>query len=206
MNIDFLPERIKQHRARRARLVRQGYLLALCIAGLVGMGYLREGRINFAQAELTSLSNRAETIQQQLAIRSALEAQQADLMIVKRIDETLGSRASSVEILSELSRILPACMALTSVNMETMDLRTNKALTLNPAAQANAAANAKGPAVKRIRLFITGVSPTDVDVANFIGQLSASPLFEDVNMGYTRNTLFRNRQAREFQASCYIVR
>ena len=206
MNIDFLPERIKQQRARRARLVRQGYLLALCIVGLVGMGYLRESRINFAQAELASLSNRAETIQQQLAIRSALEAQQSELMIIKQIDETLGSRASSVEILSELSRILPACMALTSISMETMELRTNKSLTPNPAAQANAAANAKGQVVKRIRMVITGVSPTDVDVANFIGQLSASPLFEDVNMGYTRNTLFRNRQAREFQASCYIVR
>jgi hypothetical protein len=59
--------------------------------------------------------------------------------------------------------------------------------------------------VKRVRLMLTGIAPGDVDVANFIGQLSASPLVEDVNMGYAKTVEFRGRLAREFQASCYIT-
>ncbi len=59
--------------------------------------------------------------------------------------------------------------------------------------------------LKRVRLLITGVAPGDVDVANFIGQLSASPLLEDVNMGYTKTVEYRGHLAREFEASCYIT-
>jgi len=59
---------------------------------------------------------------------------------------------------------------------------------------------------KRMRLVLTGLAPTDVDVANFIGQLSASPLFEDVNMGYAKTVSVEGLTAREFQASCYVVR
>ena len=50
------------------------------------------------------------------------------------------------------------------------------------------------------------MAPTDVDVANFIGQLAGSRVFEDVNMGYARNVPFRTRTARKFQVSCYVIR
>ncbi len=60
--------------------------------------------------------------------------------------------------------------------------------------------------VRRVRVVLAGLAPTDVDVANFIGQLSASPLFENVNMGYAKTVRFRGRSAREFQASCYLAK
>ena len=50
------------------------------------------------------------------------------------------------------------------------------------------------------------LSPNNVDVANFIADLSASPLFEEVDMGYAKNIVFRSKAAKEFQASCYVVR
>ena len=53
---------------------------------------------------------------------------------------------------------------------------------------------------------LTGLSPTDIEIANFIGQLSASPLFEDVNMGYARTEEFDGRVGRKFQASCLVAR
>ena len=59
---------------------------------------------------------------------------------------------------------------------------------------------------RRIRLVLTGLAPSDIDVANFIGQLASSPLFEDVNMGYAKTVFHENYEAREFQASCFIVR
>ena len=60
--------------------------------------------------------------------------------------------------------------------------------------------------VKRVLLVIDGMAPNDVDVANFIGQLSACPLFEDVHMGYAKTVRFRGAEAREFQAKCYVIR
>jgi hypothetical protein len=60
--------------------------------------------------------------------------------------------------------------------------------------------------ITRIRLVITGLAPSDVDIANFVGQLASSPLFEDVNMGYTREIQFQGKTARQFKATCYTAR
>jgi len=79
----------------------------------------------------------------------------------------------------------------------------NASLRVSPA---GAQPRKEDKAVHRVRLVLTGLAPTDVDVANFIGQLSASRLFEDVTMGYAKNVSFRGRSAREFRASCYVAR
>jgi len=209
--VDFLPERIKVQRARRQRLVTQGYLLALCVAALAVVGYMRQGRINLAGAELRQTTKHTENVQTRLSILNSLEHQQAELMIKKRISDHLGSRVRANDVLAELQRLLPESMALTSLDMETMHLNVSvsRAGKSNVSARA-VSASAKNPRqdreVRRVRLELTGLAPTDVGVANFIGQLSASKLFEDVTMGYAKNVDFRGRSAREFRASCYVVR
>lgn len=210
-NIDFLPERIRLQRARRARLLRQVHLLAVCAAALVLLGYVRQGRISKVRGEVAMLTERAANTRQQLTERNHLEKQLAEMMIMKRIDDDLGSRADALDVLAALHRILPESMALTDLNLETMEVQVpvEGADTRNHSSRAVAAGSTRGSktrTVKRVRLQINGIAPTDVDVANFIGQLSASPLFEDVNMGYARNTTIRERTAREFQVSCYVVR
>jgi len=103
--------------------------------------------------------------------------------------------------------VMPESITLTSLTLETMEVSTAAAPSrTSRSRRATKAQDVGATTVNRIQAVITGVSPTDVDVANFIGQLSASPLFEDVNMGYARTVEYRGRQAREFQASCYITR
>lgn len=204
-NVDFLPERICESRARRRRIVRHGHLLAVCAAGLLILGYARQGQIRTAHAEVEMLGIRAAGAQEQLALLDELERQQAELMIIRRIQSDLGSRVGALDVLAELERIIPESIALKNLSMETMEVHLPvKALASRRPARFDAG-NAK-KTLKRVRLTITGLSPSDVDIANFIGQLSASPLFEDVNMRYARNVECRQRQAREFQASCYVIR
>ncbi len=205
--IDFLPERIKTQRVRRRRLIREGYLIALCVLALAVLGFVRQGRIKEAMAEKQMLEDRATNIKNQLNLLDVLQKQQADLMTMKRIDEKLGSSVNALYTMAELGRIQPAGMVLRKFELETMAVRVPVS-ELNVSARA---ADADGRAQKekivtRVRLTITGLAPTDVDIANFIGQMSASPLFEKVNMGYAKNIEFRGRNAREFQASCYLVR
>jgi Tfp pilus assembly protein PilN len=209
--LEFLPERIIQQRARRGRLTRQGYLLAVCLAAMAALTVLQEGKIATARADLSSLALRLDERQRQVAQIPPVERQIADLMIKKRIDEELGSQVDCTTLLAEFCRLMPRNVSLVSMDLKTVEMN---------AQDASASARGKGaPAVRRFRLVITGLAPTDVDVANFIGQISASPLFEDVNMGYTRPVVFRQgrsvasprdaepqRNAREFQASCYLVR
>jgi Tfp pilus assembly protein PilN len=203
LNIDFLPERICRQRALRKRIVRQGWLLAGCALALVVLGYVRQDRIATAKAEQQMLNDRAMNVQQQLRVRDALEKQQAELVVMQQIEQDLGSRINVLDVLSELERVTPPTVSLTHLAMETMDVRVPKQQSLRRRRELE---NGRDASVRRIRLTVTGLSPTDVDVANFIGQLSASPLFDDVNMDYARNREFRGRQAREFRAMCYVAR
>jgi len=203
-NIDFLPERIKAQRAMKRRLLRQGYLLGLCAVALVALGYIQHRRVIKAQGELEMLADREQNIRSQLEMREMLQRQEADLMIMKRIEDQFGSRINPLDILSEIERILPESTVLTSFNLETMEyLPAGASETSDRPVDGSFRTDMSS---NRVRLVLTGLAPNDVDVANFIGQLSASAIFEDVNMGYAKNVTFRTRNAREFQASCYVVR
>ncbi|HUU60290.1 MAG TPA: PilN domain-containing protein [Phycisphaerae bacterium] len=207
--IDFLPERIKAQRARRRRLVRQGYLLLVAVAALGAWFYFGRQRVARAQAELDVLRGRSENMQRQLALKIDLQEQLEELLIKERVSKHLGSRANVLDVADELERLLPASMFLMKLNLDTIEFTMPKGRegATNRSRQATPASGGrKQETVKRVRLLITGMAPDDVAVANFIGQLSASPLFEEVNMGYTKNIVYQKRGAREFQASCYVIR
>jgi len=206
-SIDFLPERVKTQRERRRRLAAQAYALAACVAIMVVVAYFRQGQIRSARAALVAVQQQAADVRGQINKLGELERQQAELMVMERIETELGSRVGVLDVLGELQFVMPESITLTSLTLETMEVSTAAAPSrTSRSRRATKAQDVGATTVNRIQAVITGVSPTDVDVANFIGQLSASPLFEDVNMGYARTVEYRGRQAREFQASCYITR
>ena len=205
-NIDFLPDRIRLQRSRRRRIIRQAFLAVVCTMGLVLLGYVRQNAVRNAQAELSSLREHGQELQRQVAMRDGLEKQQAQLQIARRVDDQLGSRINALEVLAELSKMVPSNMTLISLNFETIEQKVPIDMNAGgkPSARASSAGPTKERVVKRVRLTLTGIAMNDVDVANFIAQLSANPLFEDVNMGYAKTTDFRGKSSREFQADCYV--
>lgn len=207
--IDFLPERIKEQRKGRRRLICQGYLMVLCVAGLGLMMYAFGLQVDKARNELSMLRDRSKAMDSQLALRDELNQQLAEVMIKGRIEEQLGRCVGTLDVMGELQRVMPESLALTHMTMETVEVPLELALdkrrnSSNKAVSRSGAG--KKATVKRVRLVLTGMAPTDVDVANFIGQLAGSRLFEDVSMDYAKNVTFRNREARKFQANCYLTR
>ena len=67
-------------------------------------------------------------------------------------------------------------------------------------------AEATPQSTRRIKLALTGVAPSDIAVASFIGQIAASPFFEKIGMGYSRNIEYQGCKAREFQVTMFVVR
>ncbi len=209
---EFLPEWIRQQRRRRRRILRQTYLVVACVAAMCLLTYVRQGRIARARADLAMVERCAQNVRRQVTMIGQLQSQMSRLLVRKRIVEELGSRTDCTAVLAELCRLLPPNMALVSLELKTVDLNVQPGESdrrgggASARTSARAQAKASMEAVRRVRLSLTGLAPTDVDVANFIGQLSASPLFEDVNMGYAKTVEYRGRTAREFQASCYLAR
>ena len=203
--IDFLPERMKARRARNRRILRQVNLLVLAAATFAAWLYFSDRRVARAAAEMDLLKDRSANVQNLLSQRDALEKQQGTLLIKERIGTRLGSRAGVLDVLSELQRLLPPGVSLTTMNLDAVQVTSTAELVRDHSALAPGAAPRES-VVTRLQLVLTGIAPSDVDVATFIGQIAASPLFEDVNMGYIRNQVVQGRRAREFQVSCHVVR
>jgi len=203
--VDFLPQRIKARRLRRRRLKAQACLLVLC-AGLTAMlGYVRQGRIATARADVAMIAGHAGDVRSQVGEAATLETQLGELRVVGRIEQDLGRRVNTLGLLAELERRMPPALALTNLKIETV-VQTIPVRPAGPIRRAAKVAAAEDRKIRRVRLTLAGLAPRDVDVATFIGQLSAGSLFEDVNMGYTRSERWRGRTVRSFQASCYVAR
>jgi Tfp pilus assembly protein PilN len=203
--IDFLPDRIKAQRGRRRSLIRQANLLLLAAATFGAWMYFSDRRVTAARAELALLEDRSANVQRLLSQESELQKEQAELLIKDRIGSRLGSRVGPLDVLSEMERLLPPGVALKSMNLDGVQETVAAELVKSGAAVAPGSAPREST-VHRLRLVLTGLSPGDVEVANFIGQLAASSLFEDVSMGYIRSQTLQGHKAREFQISCYVVR
>ncbi|MDP6047467.1 MAG: PilN domain-containing protein [Phycisphaerae bacterium] len=207
MTIDFLPERIIIQRARIDRLFRQGYLVGVVLTVLVGLAYFNEERIGRAEAHMAGLDGQSANLKIQVETMFKLQKQLSGLMIKQRIDNCLGSRINGMDILGELGDILPKSMTLTSLQLDALQVKVPlKSASTAVSAKARGGRKTREKLINRLKLTITGLGPNNVDVANFIADLSASPLFEDVDMGYAKNIEFRQKKAKEFQASCYVVR
>jgi len=206
-NVDFLPERIKAHRRQKRRIAKHTYILTICLAGMMVLGFKGAGEIKAVQAELKQVRRQDKGIAQKLAQRDTLEREKAELYVIQKIDGQLGSRLSTFMLLSELQNLLPPSVVLTQLNVETMDVLAKGEAAKGTRSRGVRTASKGGTdtTVKRLRLTLTGLATKDVDVANFIGQVSACPLFEDVNMSYSRDVKIKDRMARQFQASCYVI-
>ncbi len=220
-DIDFLPESIRQQRIRRRRLIRQGCLMALCVLAMALLTYIKQDQIVQARKNLAELQQCRLNLQRQVAMIEPLEKQLADLLIKKRIDTELGSRTDCTAVLAELCRVTPPSVVMTSIDLRTVDIPIGTDNTLTPRTSQGRFRSAGSVVsagaydsrnktatntVRRIYMTFTGLAPTDVDVANFIGQLASSPFFENVSMGYAKTVIFRERPVREFRIGCYLVR
>ena len=119
-HVDFLPERIRSQRGRRRRLVRQTYLLLICAAALVALGYYRQGRIKEASAQVALLAECEDNVKRQTARRAVLEEQIKDLSLKKQVEDTLGSSISAKLVIAELQRQLPPSVCLTKLDLESV--------------------------------------------------------------------------------------
>lgn len=208
-SIDFLPERIRILRARHRQWRRMGYMLAVLIGGLGVLWYFGQTRVRSAEAEVRMLRGSSVSFLQQKAQRADLEQELQTLKAKQDIEQCIGSRLGVQVLLAELQATLPQSITLVRLELESKE-QESRADTSRISARAAAASTTPNPKdsvkIRRVHMKLTGLAPTDMDVANMIGQLSASPLFEQVRMGFTRNVIIQGRQAREFEASCQIVR
>ena len=145
-------------------------------------------RLLFLLLMLGSLAARADEDALQRAFAEGMQAQQAGEL----------SRAESIfrRMLAALDEVMPAEMALLNIQFENVERQ--KAVT----SLGSVKGNGSKPAVqldRRLEVRLVGVTPTDVDLANFLARLSKVRYFDGVTMTYSKDRNEAGHVMREFE-------
>jgi Tfp pilus assembly protein PilN len=191
--VEFLPAWYPQIRRRRRFVVLQAWMTVLIVAAM-GTWTLMAGRnIRSSEARLA----RVET--ELTASRSELKTLEELMTLSKKLGDQaqvlskVGSHAEAARLLATLDEVMPKSTALLELSLLTEE---KQPVTL---AGARAAQERDSTVERRLNVKVTGVAPTDVEVADFLTRLTGKPFFEDVRMTGSKPRLDNGRIMREFE-------
>lgn len=200
--INFLPQSFLESQNRRQRLFRE--VAILCGMVLIGIALFagQSGQVMSVRKlteqkkdELTAAKLRSKEV-------ARLKGQQLNLKLKLAVHEGLSMPLNMSSIMATIADVLPDRMALTEITCAAEEPKLDlAALKPDQNAKKKPAKNAKPvkPEEHYMQIQLMGISPSDVDVANFVGTLSASPIFQNVKMRYSKTTRIGKVTAREFR-------
>jgi hypothetical protein len=118
----------------------------------------------------------------------------------------LGSDDGVRTVLAELQRVVPLGVQLTGLRLESRAWAVpfTQACGEESCGQVRPKVTTEKD-IRPICLLITGLSATDVDIANLIAEMATSPLFENVTVEYDKDRQFDGGYLRAFSVSCYVA-
>lgn len=192
--VNFIPASYLQRQRNRRSGFRQAGLVVV-LAVLLSMWYAASSR------SLGELRQLAESVERDVASAqsrvneiSRLREEEHALQRQARTRTELSPTINTVDVIGTIVQAIPPSLAL-------RDLKLSSTRPTPPAKVEGAASStlSKPAQVEPMKLTLVGLAPADVEVADFIGRLSASPIFTNVKMVYARPVQAEDLHAREFQ-------
>jgi len=191
--LEFLPDWYPQTRRRRRMVILQAWLTLVLIAGMGAWVALKDRNNSRAEHTLAMQCTQLAQTYTQLAEVDKLDSLRRQLRQQEEVVSRIGFAIDACKAVNALDERMPREMALTGLTLENEEHVDHSVLA------ANRGANTEPPVDRRLRVRVQGVCPTDVDLANFMTQLSAVPFFDAVNNTYAREKAENNRVMREFE-------
>ncbi len=191
--VEFIPTWYPQVRRRRRMVVLQAWMTLVVLAGLGTWVTLAarntrdfQARLNRVDRELTASRSELKVIEELMTLRK-------ELMKQSQVLAKVGSHAEAARLLATLDEAMPKSTALLELSLTTEET--------HPVSLAGArAAQEKDRGMeRRLNIKLTGVAPTDVEVAGFLDNLTGKPFLEDVRMTGSKPRLDNGRVMREFE-------
>jgi len=217
--INFLPNDYVERRGRRRANVA---CLLIAVAGLLILG----GVVGFLFTRSIGVAFMRQVVDQQYAEASKqidqlkqLEERKAGLVHKVELSTALLERVPRSHLLARLANYLPPGTSLMVLTMkaEDVDMKVEppteaadkdaapgQAKSKAAPAAAKSRSSKKGKVetvkVRRYAFRADGLAPTDMEVAELLGRLSADPIFDDVNLQFSEDFPYQeNVRMRRFQ-------
>jgi len=187
--INFLPQDYLQKQERAARRVRQTLLVAVVAFCMVGWWLGAYARVSSLGHFADALELEVRAANDQMLEMVKLQGRREALAHQLKIQRELAQPLAHTHVLTVMAELMPESMgtrrlALTSTGLNAKPRRSGRS------------SSSTEPV---ILIELEGIAPNDVEVADFVGELTNHVLFREVKMLYARQVEFDDVIAREFR-------
>ncbi|MCC6581602.1 MAG: PilN domain-containing protein [Phycisphaeraceae bacterium] len=203
---NFLPDDYLEQRAQRRANGISLVLFVIVMAGVCGAFAVSRQQQQDVRRLQEAVNQRYQQAADRLEQLDQLRDKKRQMIHKARIAAGLVERVPRSVILAELTNNMPLSVSLLELNLDTKVVTPPVTATT---ALDKAKADRKEPAQPEtprsdILIDLTGVAPTDVDVAQFMTALSLSSLFTDLNLVFSQQVTIDQHDMRKFRVSLKI--
>lgn len=207
--INFVPDDyIEQRQSSRTNLLYLMLLTAMLGAIGVTFGFIKMRQRN-VQSELATLNERMSKAHEQIAQLEELKAKSKTMMKTMVMTAELLEPVPRSVVLASLTNDLPSGVSLVELKLDTKEIHKPVSPKV-PATQydGKSAAAAAEPAEPQVQtetaLSLKGIAPSDIQVANYIANLSKSILLDNVELVESRELEIEDVKFREFRLKAIL--
>jgi hypothetical protein len=192
--LEFLPTWYPQTRRRKRFVKLESWILLVVIVSL-GSWYVFAGQnlrdkqvaLGALQKQLDQVHTEKELLAQALDLRQRLQERE-------ELVASLGYPVEMTRLLHTLDSVMPREMAMTEFDCQTRE-------QARPVTSVAAIRPTDKQVDRRLDVHLKGVAPSDVDLANFLGELNKMPFLEQVNVSYAQDRIDSGHVMREFEVT-----
>jgi Tfp pilus assembly protein PilN len=199
-DLEFLPAWYPQARRSKRLVILQAWVTLAIILSLACWFVVSDRQVKRAERELAAVDAELERSRSDLGELEELLALEKQLVRQDQVLAMVGTHVEAARLITALDEVMPPEMALLDMEMNTEE-RQVEATGLGAATSgAGQRGKDKPKSVERIlKVKLVGVTPTDVDLANFLTRLTSRRYLSDVTLSYTKNKLEGKHLMRQFE-------
>ncbi len=192
--LEFLPDWYPRLRRKRAAVIANAIAAAsIVVAMLIWTG--------IARLRVLTARNEQSAVNAQFKQTTDALRQVDELSLIKRhwdeqgeVMEKLGLGVESTRLIASITQATPDSVSLTGLNMQTEE-------KVEQIRSATAAKTGRTNVDRALKVRLTGIAPSDGQVADLMAKLSAVKVFRDVSMTYSKDGEQNGRLVREFEVN-----
>jgi hypothetical protein len=196
-HIDFTPASYRERTAQRVSRGRAGRSLTLLIAAMATFSAWKLARVQTVRAQIESIRQAGSAQEPIVNLATAVRLELAGARGRERMRDLAQGGAPMHGVLAELSRCMPQDVWASKLQIE----QPTGAILL-PAAPSTSRRGSSSEEGRNV--VITGYARDESAIGALMTRLTASPVFLDVRMVYSRAVEAGELQGREFELSCRL--
>ena len=218
-DMSFLPEDYLERRAQRRTNIICVTLFVVVMSTVIGAYFVSDQQRTDVRKHRDVVNARFTDAARRLEQLDELYKRKEQMLKKAKVTGSLLEKLPRSLILSQLVNAMPTTLSLLEVELETTVLKPTAAAVRTAMEKAKADAKAKRSAAKKgapaaepeievkptqIKLIITGVAKTDVEVSQFMADIKNTPIFDNVNLGFSEQVKINEVSMRKFKIEIIV--